>query len=90
VSAQVPPDLDIQSISEETLPGNWKAIDAPVMALRDIGTAWLKSCSSPVARVPSGVTFGEYNYLLNPLHPDFPRIRPRVARPFAFDQRMWK
>jgi RES domain-containing protein len=34
-------------------------------------------------RVPSSVVLGEFNYLLNPAHPDFARIT--IARPESFD-----
>jgi hypothetical protein len=30
------------------------------------------------------------NVLLNPAHPDFPRIQIRKAEPVAVDPRMWK
>jgi hypothetical protein len=32
----------------------------------------------------------EQNVLLNPLHPDFPRIKLHDAELFSFDPRMWK
>jgi RES domain-containing protein len=82
--------LQIHEISEETLPTDWKVIVAPVMELRDIGTKWLKSSSSAVARVPSVITPGEFNYLLNPLHIDFRRIRAEKALAFEYDPRLWK
>jgi hypothetical protein len=30
------------------------------------------------------------NYLLNPLHPHFKRIRIGRPEPFSFDPRLWK
>jgi hypothetical protein len=32
----------------------------------------------------------EYNYLLNPEHPDFGLITMEEPIPFVFDRRMWK
>lgn len=40
--------------------------------------------------VPSIVVPSEYNYLLNPPHPEFSRIQIAKPEPFAFDPRMWK
>jgi RES domain-containing protein len=40
--------------------------------------------------VPSVIVPSEYNYLLNPDHPDFALITMAEAIPFTFDQRMWK
>jgi RES domain-containing protein len=38
-------------------------------------------------RVPSAVTRGEFNYLLNPRHPDFDRLGIGKAVRFRFDSR---
>lgn len=40
--------------------------------------------------VPSAVIPQELNYLLNPGHADFHRIRTRPPVPFRFDERMGK
>jgi RES domain-containing protein len=67
-----------------------RRIDAPVLALRTLGTEWLKSNESAVARVPAVVTPGEFNYLLNPNHRDFEWIRQGDPMPFEYDPRMKK
>ena len=51
---------------------------------------WLESLETAVLGVPSAVIPQETNYLLNPSHPDFVRIRLNKPEPFAFDPRMWK
>jgi RES domain-containing protein len=40
--------------------------------------------------VPSAVVPLEVNYLLNPAHRDFRRIRVATPQPFAFDPRLRK
>ena len=40
--------------------------------------------------VPSAVIPAEVNYLLNPSHPDFARIRIDSPEPFVFDRRLWR
>jgi RES domain-containing protein len=40
--------------------------------------------------VPSAVIPAESNYLLNPRHPEFTRIRAGRVEPFGFDPRMRK
>ena len=89
VSAEVPEDLTVQILRESDLPANWRQDPGP-KELRDLGTNWLQSKASAVARVPSVVTPGECNFLLNPEHPDFLRIKVHDPIPFVFDQRMWK
>lgn len=52
------------------------------------GSAWARSRRSVALRVPSAVVPGEFNYLLNPEHPDFARLRVSAAEPFSFDPRL--
>jgi RES domain-containing protein len=56
----------------------------------EVGEAWLASGASAVLRVRSNVVPSENNYLLNPRHPDFARIRIEEIRPFEFDARLFK
>jgi len=57
---------------------------------RMIGDTWIAAKTSPVLRVPSVVIPQEFNYLLNPEHPDFPRIRPTATKwePLPIDRRL--
>jgi len=55
------------------------------------GSDWVRSGRSAVLRVPSkAVNQMESNFLINPLHREFDRIRPGVARDFAFDLRFFQ
>jgi RES domain-containing protein len=38
--------------------------------------------------VPSVIVPTEFNYVLNPVHPDFARIRIGTPLPFPFDARL--
>ena len=69
------------------LPKNWRA-DPPPDKLRAIGDDWVLSASSAVLQVPSALIPGESNFLLNPGHPDFPRVRIGKPLPFDFDSRL--
>jgi RES domain-containing protein len=53
-----------------------------------VGKAWLKRASQPVLEVRSAIITEEPNYLLNPRHPKFDRIKIGKAEPFAFDPRL--
>lgn len=55
------------------LPGNWRQNPAP-QSVKNIGDRWVRSGRSAVLRVPSAVVPSEWNYLLNPAHPDFHRL----------------
>lgn len=56
---------------------------------RAVGDAWLKTGEQAVLRVPSLITPGEWNFLLNPLHRDF-SLKWVIAGPgpYTFDQRL--
>ena len=71
------------------LPPDWTSSPAPA-STRNLGSAWAASNQSLVLRVPSAVVTWEYNYMLNVLHPDFPRLEIDDPRPFTFDPRPLK
>jgi len=89
VAAGIPDELHITVFDQEVLPPGWQEDPAPSI-LRDLGTNWLVSKVSAVARVPSAIIPTEFNYLLNPEHPDFGLITMAEPNPFVFDRRMWK
>jgi len=64
------------------LPSNWRKFPAPPQ-LQAIGDAWVKSGKSAVLRVPSTIIPSESNYLLNPAHASFDRIK--IGRPERFE-----
>ena len=81
--------MQITVFDQGALPPGWRDDPAPA-SLRDLGTRWLASKVSAVARVPSAIVPAEYNYLLNPKHPDFRLITTAEPIPFVFDRRTWK
>ena len=89
IPADIPVDLKLEAVDPHKLPKNWRDYPAPE-ALKSIATGWLERSASAVLEVPSAVIPSERNYLLNPKHADFTRIRIEDPIPFAFDPRMWK
>jgi RES domain-containing protein len=59
-----------------------------IEALAELGTRWARDLKSSVLAVPSAVIPQELNYLLNPLHSDFKRIRVGNPEAFRFDPRV--
>jgi RES domain-containing protein len=66
---------------------DWKS-DPPHMMLQEIGTEWVNSGESLVMEVPSVVNPIESNFLINPLHPEFDKIRLKPAAPLEWDRRL--
>jgi RES domain-containing protein len=83
----VPDDTDVKTVQMASLPRDWRAYPPP-QNLPSIGTKWALSNETLLLRVPSVVVDAEFNYLINPSHPAFKRIRPRRPQPFVLDQRL--
>jgi RES domain-containing protein len=81
------PTHAIQLITEEQLPGNWKMVPVP-SSTKDFGTQLLKSSENSVFKIPSSVMSEEYNYILNPLHPDSKHFKIIDLRDFVYDVRI--
>ena len=54
-----------------------------------LGARWAAEVQSLGLAVPSTVVPSESNILLNPLHPDFPRVTLEKQEPFLFDSRLF-
>ncbi|MBC7983781.1 MAG: RES family NAD+ phosphorylase [Candidatus Obscuribacterales bacterium] len=80
-------DVSIDSVA--TLPTSWRR-KPPTDATQAIGTRWVQASRTAVLRVPSILVPGEYNFLLNPTHPNFKRLKISRAATFDFDARLWK
>lgn len=89
VSADIPNAVRIKTLSVDRLPTGWRQYPAPE-ELAEIGTSWAQSKETAVLAVPSAIIPQELNYLLNPAHPDFGRIKTNKPERFFFDSRMWK
>jgi len=89
IAARIPKGMTIDRIRVEDLPSDWRDIAAREK-LQEIGTEWAKKRSAAVLAAPSAVIPAETNYLLNPLHPEFRRIKIGKPRKFETDIRLIK
>ncbi len=81
------PDDKILEITEPELPGNWK--EAPVPAsTQAVGTRILKAMIFPVIKIPSAIIPREFNFILNPFHPDSSRFVIEDISDFVYDIRI--
>lgn len=84
ISASIPLDL-IERPAR--VPDNWR--DTPYRPETQVfGATWVRAARSAALRVPSTVVLGEFNYLLNPAHPDFAQITVGKPESFDFDGRL--
>ena len=71
----------------DALPENW-ASDPPPPNVQQIGSNWIAAQESAVLAVPSAVVRREHNFLLNPEHPDFAKVRIGSPSDFELDPRL--
>ena len=74
----------IKSLNLIDLPGDWDLLPPPD-STQTIGTGWALKKESVLYKVPSTIIREEFNYLINPLHPDFKKLSIGSAQKFAFD-----
>jgi RES domain-containing protein len=56
---------------------------------RFIGDEFIKGKQMLILKVPSAVVTEEYNFLINPLHPDFKKVKIIETRSFKTDERLF-
>lgn len=79
----------VNKIALSDLPADWRQ-EPPSASTQALGDAWVKSGTSAILAVPSVVLPSETNYLLNPAHPDFSKIKIAKPEAFVFDPRLLK
>ncbi|MCW3091033.1 MAG: hypothetical protein JWP81_2102 [Ferruginibacter sp.] len=81
------PDRKIRVLKEADLPGDWKRSPAP-SSTKNFGSKLLLDASESIIKIPSTVIPDEFNYLLNPLHPDSKKIKIIKIEDFVYDVRI--
>jgi RES domain-containing protein len=86
IPVSIPSDIVLE-VSNHELPDG-RSSPEPIAEAQIFGDAWVREHRSAVMRVPSAVTNGERNYLLNPAHSDFSKIAIGPPEPFRLDPRL--
>ncbi len=84
---EIPDDVRPEVMALRSLPKNWRAKPALPM-LADLGSAWAQAKRSLLLRVPSAVVEHESNILINPAHPDMPRVAVVNVEELAINDRL--
>ena len=81
------PDNSIQTYDSKLLPADWYKSPAPDH-LKIIGDKFVEAGEYLVLKVPSAVMPEEHNYLINPRHKDFKKIKIVGGRDLNIDGRL--
>ncbi len=74
-------------LTPSRLPRNWRQHPA-LKTNAAIGDSWVKAGKSAILKLPSAIVPEEFNYLLNPAHPDFHKVTHGKPRLFEVDLRL--
>lgn len=85
----LPDDLPISRIAPSSLPPHWSGFPPPE-TLQQLGDRLVREQQFVALQMPSAVTPGDFNLLLNPQHPHFGRIKLLESSPFGFQTRLFR
>ncbi len=88
IVAEIPDHLPVEQWLPRDLPGPWRE-EASKPVLQAMGGAWVKAATSAVILVPSVIVPSETNALINPAHPDTPKIMVIERSAFTLDPRLF-
>jgi len=89
VTIHIPDDISLKKLNPTDLPIDWNTFPHP-STTQAIGDQFIADNEYCVLQIPSAVTQGDYNILINPNHPDFKRIKIIETEVFPFDKRIFK
>lgn len=85
----VPDEASTENLLIHELPDNWnKADDTYYKMCQPFGDRWMSKNQSLLYKVPSAIVKNEFNFLINPYHPEFEKVKILGNEPFYFDPRI--
>jgi RES domain-containing protein len=87
VVVEVPDDLLIQEVKLKDLPEGWDS-KPPIKETQIMGDDFVNLNEAAILKVPSSIVPEEFNYLINPNHPDFSKIQVLKTSKIIFDERL--
>lgn len=89
IEIEIPDNIIIKEIILKELDEDWNN-HPPNSNTQKIGDEFIDSIKECLLKVPSAVVQGDSNYLLNPYHTDFKKIKIIKITDFPFDKRIFK
>lgn len=83
---KIPDSIEPKTIAD--LPSNWNVFPHSSIC-KDIGDTFILDAEELILKVPSAVTQGDFNILINPVHPHFKKVKIKTAKPYSFDRRLF-
>jgi RES domain-containing protein len=86
VEIEIPNDIIILEVNIQDLTQDWDA-KPPTLTTQTIGDDFVLQNEAAILKVPSSIIPQEFNYLINPNHPDAMKIKVSSVNPMKFDTR---
>ena len=84
----IPDNVSLQKLNAKNLPKDWNAFPHPA-STQGLGDKFISEIRFCVLQIPSVVTQGDFNLLINPNHPEFAKIKIIATEKFPFDKRIF-
>jgi RES domain-containing protein len=88
VTIYIPDDISLLKLNVSDLPVDWNCFPHPP-STQTIGDSFVSANKYCILQIPSVVTQGDYNILINPKHPEFANIKMISRNKFPFDKRIF-
>ncbi len=89
MTIEIPEHISMKTLLPEDLPADWKEFPHPA-STQKIGDEFVIENQYCVLILPSVVTQGDFNVLINPNHKEFSQIIVTDIVKFPFDKRIFK
>lgn len=89
VEINIPDSVEVFELKIQSLPKNWDS-RPPILDTQFVGDDFVRDNMAAVLKVPSCIIPQEFNYLINPLHPEAEKIKVVSTYPMMFDNRLKK
>lgn len=89
VTIYIPDNLSMKILQESDLPVGWDIFPHPQVS-QSVGDKFVSESKFCLLKIPSAVTKGDFNILINPAHSEFKKIKIIENEPFPFDRRIFK
>lgn len=88
IAIEIPDGSSTKELLATSLPHDWRSYPHSY-STQEIGNNFVKISNCLVLKVPSAIVQGEFNYLINPRHKDFKKIKTISVDTFNFDERLF-
>jgi len=86
IRLEIPDQLTVTTIQLNKLKKDWKD---DLDYTQWMGTEFIRSQKSILLKIPSAIVEEEHNYIINPSHPDFKKVKIKASAKFRFDDRLF-